>query len=74
MAYVNVRICKAAPESPLYKLPLIEEPSERLIEVHLACLRWNRQFGLTAAGCDKLQALSIEVLELLKSNMPDKTG
>ena len=38
---------------------------------------WNMQqcqFGMTAAGCDKLQALSVELLEPLKSSMQDKTG
>ena len=42
----------------MYKLPFIEDPSEKLID--LACLRWNIQQcrrGLTAASCDKPQAL-----------------
>ena len=48
-----------------------------MIEVHLAALKWNmqqRRFGLTAEGLEKLDAMSVELLELLKSNMPDKTG
>ena len=62
---------------PLYKLPLISDPSEKLIEVHLAALKWNmqqRRFGLTAEGLDKLHEMSVELLELLKENMPEKTG
>jgi hypothetical protein len=65
------------PGSPLYNLPLISDPSDKLIEVHLAALKWNmqqRRFGLTAEGLDKLQAMSVELLELLKANMPHKTG
>ena len=46
-----------------------------LIEVHLAALKWNtqqRRFGLVAEDCKKLQSMSVEFLELLKSNMLDK--
>ena len=58
-------------------MPLISDPSEKLIEVHLAALKWNmqqRRFGLTAEGVDKLHNMSVELLELLKENMPEKTG
>jgi hypothetical protein len=36
----------------------------------------QRRFGLTAEGLDKLQAraMSVELLELLKANMLEKTG
>jgi hypothetical protein len=39
----------------------------------LAALRWDMQqprLGLTAEGLDKLPALSVELLELLKDNIP----
>jgi hypothetical protein len=39
----------------------------------MAALRWDIQqrcFGLTAEGLDKLHALSVELLEVLKENMP----
>jgi hypothetical protein len=47
------------------------------MEVLLAALWWDmqqRRFGLTAEGLEKLHALSLELLELLKGNMPDRTG
>jgi hypothetical protein len=62
---------------PLYRLPLVEDPCDKLIEVHLAALKWNMQqrcFGLTAEGCGLLHQLSVELLELVKSNMLYKTG
>ena len=34
----------------------------------------QRRFGLTAEGVDKLNVMSAELLDLLKENMPDKTG
>ena len=75
--YVNDSIRRAVPGTPLYKLQPISDPCDRLIEVHLAALKWNmqqRRFGLTSEGLEKLDAMSVELLELLKSNMPDKTG
>jgi len=58
-------------------LPPITDPSDKLIEVHLAALKWNllqRRFGLVAEDVAKLQRMSIDLLELLKSNLPDKSG
>ena len=77
LKFVNDSIKVAVPGSPLYQLPPISDPSEKLIEVHLAALKWNmqqRRFGLIVEGLDKLQAMSVELLELLKANMPHKTG
>jgi hypothetical protein len=34
----------------------------------------QRRFGLVAEGLNKPHALSVELLELLKENMPDRTG
>jgi len=34
----------------------------------------QRRFGLTAEGVEKLNVMSAELLDLLKENMPDKTG
>ncbi len=40
---------------------------------------WNgtcspRKFGMTAAELERLQSKSVEVLELLKANFPEKNG
>ena len=34
----------------------------------------QRRFGLTAEGVEKLHTMSVEHLDLLKENMPNKTG
>jgi hypothetical protein len=57
----------------------IVDPSGEINKVLLAALPvlWDMQqhsFGLIAEGSDKLHALSEELLELLKENMPDQTG
>ncbi len=61
------------PGSQLYDLAPIVDPSDEIIEILLAALRWDMQerpsrFGLTAVGLDKLLALSVELLQLLGSN------
>ena len=63
--------------SPFYGKAPVADPNVKLIEVDLAALRWNmqqRRFGLVEEACEKLQSMSVELLELLKSNMLDKTG
>lgn len=77
VAFINNKIRTALPGSPLHGKAPVKDPSDALIEVHLAALKWNiqqRRFGLVADDCEKLQEMSIELLELLKSNMPEKTG
>ena len=75
--FVNAAIDSAVPGSPLYRVEHIEDPSDKLIEVHIAALKWNilqRRFGLVASELETLHDRSVELLELLKSNLPDRTG
>jgi hypothetical protein len=77
VCFVIDAIRRALRGSKLHGLELIVDPSDEIIEVLLAALRWDmqqRRFGLVAEGLDKLHALSVELLELLKENMPDRTG
>ena len=49
------------------------DPSDEIVAVHLAALKWNvlqRRFGLVASELAALQKSSVELLELLKSNLP----
>jgi hypothetical protein len=75
--HVNALIRAAKSGDCLFGVEEVEDPSDKLIEVHLAVLRYNmqsRRFGLTAPGLVKLRELAIELLELFKTNMPDKSG
>ena len=75
--FINNKILTAVPGSPWYGKDPVSDPCDQLIEVHLAALKWDMQqhlFGLVAEDCQKLHGMSVELLELLKSNMPDKTG
>ncbi len=70
-------VINAQPGSKLHGLAPITDPSDEIIEVLLAALQWDmqqRRFGLTAVGLDKLHALSVELLKVLKENMPYRTG
>ena len=74
---INAEIAAAKAGSPLYKKALLEDPSENLIRAHVATLEWNmmsRKFGMTAAELVRLQEKSVELLELLKSELPEKNG
>ena len=73
--HVNNLIRSAKSGDCLFGVEEIKDPSDRLIEVHLAVLRYNmqsRRFGLTAPGLSKLHELAIDVLETVKTNMPEK--
>ena len=52
--FINNRIRTAFPGSPLHGIALVKDPSDELIEVHLATLKWNLQqlrMGLVAEDC-----------------------
>ena len=61
----------------LARTPLVEEPSKKLIQAHLAALKWHlqsRKFEMTAETLQKLQDMSVSLIELLKTNLPEKSG
>ncbi len=77
VAYINARIRAATAGEPLHGVPYVEDLSDKLIKVNLAALKWNmqqRRFGLTSEGLERLHEMSMELLEMLKSNIPEKTG
>ena len=56
MAFKNNKIRVAVQSSPLYGKAAVFDPSDVMIEVHLAALKWNmqqRQFGLVEEDCNK---------------------
>lgn len=75
--FINDAIKAASRDSSLHGLGPVEDPSDSIIEVHVQALKWNmlqRRFGLISKDLVKLQQSSVELLELLKANLPDKTG
>ena len=75
--FINAAITKAKQGSPLFKKPFVNDPSERLIETHVSALKWHmqsRKFEMTATTLKKLQDMSVSLLELLKQNLPVKSG
>ena len=54
-----------------------QDSSENLIGAHVATLEWHmlsRKFGMPASELVRLQAKSVELLEMLKSEFPEKNG
>ncbi len=63
----------------MYRLPImmLADPSTKLIETRVAALKWHtqsRKFDMTAETLQKLQGMSVSLLELLKVNLPAKSG
>ena len=74
---INKAIDAAKPGSRLYKLPPVADPSNEIVEVLIQCMEWNiasRQSGIPESELPELQQKAIDLLDLLKKNLPDKTG
>ena len=74
---INQAIDAAKPGSRLYKLPHVADPSNEIVEVLIQCMDWNiasRQSGIPESELPELQQKAIDLLDLLKKNLPDKTG
>jgi hypothetical protein len=74
---INETISLAKKGEPLNQKQLAQDPSEKLIEVHVAALKWqmqSRTFEMTADKLRTLQAQSVSLLELLKTNLSEKSG
>ncbi len=74
---LNAVITSARAGHPLFQKLLANDPGEKLIEVHVASLKWNMQsrtFEMMADRLKKLQDQSVSRLEHLKTNLPVKSG
>ena len=74
---INTAIASAKAGSPLYKTKMVQDPCENMISAHVATLEWHmlsRKFGMTASELARLQEKSVEVLERLKAEFPEKNG
>ena len=71
--FSNEAIRKTLQGSKLHSQAPIVAPSDEIIEVLLVALQ-QRRFGRKAEGLERLHTLSVELLELLKDNMPFRTS
>lgn len=77
VALINAAIDQAKPGSRLHGLSHVSDPSNDVVEVLILCMEWNidsRQSNIRSEGLSTLHAKAVELLELLKSNLPDKCG
>jgi hypothetical protein len=71
---INRAIDAAKAGSSLYKLPNIADPSNEIV---IQCMDWNiasHQSDIPESELPELQQKAIDLLDLLKKNLPDKTG
>jgi hypothetical protein len=74
---INAAIDKAKKGSYLHGLPHVADPSEEIQEVLIACVEWNmetRAKDIPEADLPSLPQKAVDLLDLLKKNLPDKTG
>ena len=77
VADINGKIRAAGRESPLYKLPLLEDPSNEIAEVLVKSVEWNmlsREWNLSVSDLSELHKLSKGLLEALNTHLPDRVG
>ncbi len=67
IAEMNGKIRSARRDSPLYKLPLLEDPSNEIADVLAKSVEWNmsREWNLSVSDLSKLHKLSKGLLETL---------
>jgi hypothetical protein len=74
---INAAIDRAKPSSSLHGLPHVADPSADVVDVLISCMEWNiatRQSRIAEDELPGLQDKAVELLDLLKRNLPDKTG
>jgi hypothetical protein len=74
---INAAIDKAKIGSYLHCSPHVADPSEEIQEVLIACVEWNmetRAKDIPEADLPALQQKAVDLLDLLKKNLSDKTG
>jgi hypothetical protein len=76
---INTTIDRAKPGSSLHCLPHVADPSADVVDVLITCMEWNiatRQTRIQVAEDELpgLQDKAVELLDLLKCNLPDKSG
>ena len=61
----------------MYRLPLVEDPSNEIAEVLVKSLEWNmmsREWNLSVSDLSELHQLSKDLLQTLNDRLPDRVG
>ena len=77
VADINGKIKAAGRDSPLYRLPLLEDPSNEIAEVLVKSVEWNmlsREWNLSVSDLSELHKLSKGLLEALNTHLQDRVG
>jgi hypothetical protein len=77
VSMINDKIRAARPKDPLYRISLVEDPSDQIIEVLIKALNWHMMSREKELPIDKLvnlDAAGRDLLESLKRVLPERKG
>jgi len=77
VAFINAEIDRAPRGSRLHRLAHVSDPSDQIVEVLIQCMEWNimtRRRSIPESDLPEMQQAAVDLLELLKKNLPDKCG
>ena len=75
--FLNTAIDRVLPGSWLHRLAHVSDPSDQIVEVLIKCMEWNimtRRRSIPESELPELHQAAVNLLELLKKNLPDKCG
>ena len=75
--FINAEIDRAPRGSRLHRLAHVSDPSDQIVEVLIQCMEWNimtRQRSIPESELPEVHHAAVDLLELLKKNLPDKCG
>jgi hypothetical protein len=62
---------------PLFRVPLLEDPSPKAVEMCIAAIRYftkSRQYNVTGEDLKEIHSRAVELIETLKKNAPLRNG
>jgi len=75
--FLNAAIDRAPRSKRLHGLHHVSDPSDQIVEVLIQCMEWNimtRRRSIPESELPELHQAAVNLLELLKKNLPDKCG
>ena len=75
--FLNAAIDRASRGTLLHGIAHVSDPSDQIVEVLIQCMEWNvmtRQRSVPESELPEVHQAAVDLLELLKKNLPDKCG
>ena len=75
--FLNAAIDRAPRGTRLHGIAHVSDPSNQIVEVLIQCMEWNlmtSQRAIPESELPEVHQAAVDLLELLKKNLPDKCG